>query len=395
MVNVSTDRSLRMNGAAWTLIEKENRHPYPTQVDLIAIQAAQTSSATTVKIIHLPSYSVNPYQRYLITAQTALGHQAAEGGEGGNFFRTALFKWKADVLHFHWLHPYLLRPQRCASILRSCRFLAETTILRLTGTRLVWTIHNLSNHDNHQISTERFFSSAFARLCCLRIAHSTEAARLAEQHFRLKPSCVSVIPHPSYVGLYPDSITKEQARQQLQIPATAKVLLFIGRISIYKGITDLLDAFAALPESTHLIIVGDPMSDDLLSTLQAAADANPRIHLHARRFADEEIQTFMRAADIAVYPYRQILTSGAVILGMSFGSFAVAPDTPSLRETLHPQGAAFFKPGDRASLQAAIRNALDADLDAGGNLNYQRACEWSLQRIAAQTLQAIQQAIGR
>ena len=49
---------------------------------------------------------------------------------GGNFFRTARFKWKADILHFHWVHPYILRPSRLGTVVRGTRFIAEVAALK-------------------------------------------------------------------------------------------------------------------------------------------------------------------------------------------------------------------------------------------------------------------------
>lgn len=342
-----------------------------------------------MKIVHLPSYQINPYQKNLVEAQRALGHETLEGGEGGNFLRTALFQWKADILHFHWLHPYMLRDNRLGSILRSLRFILEVLLIRMSGTRIAWTIHNLQNHDDHHTGIERFFTIIFTRFCRITIAHSEEAARLAEKRFLLPEGSVAVIPHPSYVGLYPDSVTRVEARQRLGIPQSAQVLLSIGRINAYKGIFDLLEAFQRLPETVHLVIAGSPENDSIRAKLEQVAANESRIHLFARRFKDEEMQYYFRAADVVVYPYRRILTSGAVILGMSFGACVVVPDIPTIRETVHPEGGTFFQPGDIDSLHTALLNALLGNTAEAGQKNYDVACNWRLSRIAEETIAQI------
>lgn len=340
-----------------------------------------------MKIVHLPSYSINPYQKNLVKAQTQLGHEALEGGEGGNFLRTALFRWRADIIHFHWLHPYLLKKGRAGSLFRSIRFVLEALILRFSGARVAWTIHNLKNHANLHTGIERCFTAIFARICCCRIAHSKEAARLAEKRFRLREGSVTVIPHPSYVGLYPDEISRAAARRKLGLSEETKVLLFIGRINAYKGVHDLLAALDSLQCRVELVVAGVPEDPSMADQLEAAAARNSRLHLFLGRFEDEEMQVYFRSADVVVYPYRQILTSGAVILGMSFGAFVVAPDVPTIRETVSPEGGVFFEPGNVESLRKAISTAIEMDGPGRGRRNYERASEWNLPRIAELTIE--------
>jgi len=342
-----------------------------------------------MKIVHLPSYAINPYQSNLAAAQRELGHDVLEGGGGGNFLRTALAEWKADLLHFHWLHPYTLRRSTAGSLLRSLRFLIEALILRLSGTRLAWTIHNLENHAGLHTGIERFVSILFARLCVVCFAHSEEAARLARKRFLLRRKRIAVIPHPSYVGLYPDSVTSEEARKELGVDPDRFVYLFLGRINAYKGVFDLIAAFRELPGKPVLLVAGVPEDPDTLDRLQAEARDLPGLRVWPERIPDERLQVFFRAADVAVYPYRGILTSGAVVLGMSFGSFLVVPDFPTIRETVAPGGGLFFVPGDPDSLKATLLDAQRVDPAKGGARNLEWARRWSLARVAESTVEAI------
>ena len=340
-----------------------------------------------MRIVHLPCYDDNPYQRDLIHAQSELGHTAWEGGGGGNFIKIALFKWKADVVHFHWLHPYLLRESASSSFLRATRFLLEVFLLKVSGARIVWTIHNLQNHDKRHVSIERAFTKRFARMCAVCIAHSHEAARQAAAYFEIPPGRIEVIPHASYVGMYPQAVSRETARARLGLGAKMPVLLFLGRIHEYKGVFDLIDCFGKTTEPSRLVIAGEPADEATAKRLRKAAKADPRVVPHPQRVPDEELQTYFAAADLVVFPYRDILTSGAVVLAMSFGKAVVAPDKPSIRETVPAEGGTFFKPQDLESLSHAIRDALASDLSAAGAANLQRAQDWSWAKTAEHTLE--------
>ena len=88
-----------------------------------------------MKVVHLPYYEDNAYQKLLMASLGKRGVETVPGGGGGNFFRTALWRWKADVLHFHWIHPYVLRPTVGGTLSRATRFLAEIISLKGSGQR--------------------------------------------------------------------------------------------------------------------------------------------------------------------------------------------------------------------------------------------------------------------
>jgi glycosyltransferase involved in cell wall biosynthesis len=77
------------------------------------------------------------------------------------------------------------------------------------------------------------------------------------------------------------------------------------------------------------------------------------------------MQVFLRAADAMVLPYRDVLTSGSAILGMTFGLPIIAPRIGCLPETL--EGCSIlYDPDEPWGLRAALDGALEADLAALG-----------------------------
>ena len=346
-----------------------------------------------MKIVHLPVYHDNDYQKLLMDAQREAGHVVVEGGGGGNFFRTALRIWKADVLHFHWLHPYLLRKSTLGSILRATRFLLEVSLLRLCGTRIVWTIHNLENHSQHHHQIEKRFTKQFARLCHHCITHSETAAEKASGKFLISKQKLKCVPHGNYIGIYPASITREDARRCLRISPDAYVYLFLGRIEKYKRVTDLIEAFKKVsnPRST-LVIAGRCSSAGLRREIEILSSDEPRIRLFLDRVENESLQVFFNAADVTVFPYRNILTSGAVVLAMSFRSRVIVPELPMIRETVAARDSLFFDPHSEDGLALALQQSQQKFRHRSeGRANFMKALEWNWDNIAAQTLAAYQE----
>jgi glycosyltransferase involved in cell wall biosynthesis len=163
------------------------------------------------------------------------------------------------------------------------------------------------------------------------------------------------------------------------------IFAFVGRIEPYKGITDLLDAFCEVKTDSHLLIAGKASHADLKGNIAMRAGAHSNIHFYPEFIPEDQLQLFMNAADVIVLPYLHILTSGTLVLAMSFGKPVVVPDFPSLREIVPEEGALWFRPGDCASLAMAMERAFGINLKSASEANFMRASGWSWHDIAVAT----------
>lgn len=116
----------------------------------------------------------------------------------------------------------------------------------------------------------------------------------------------------------PSDAERAEARRRLEIPAEARVALFVGRLTRDKGLADLEALAGSLAEGERLVAVGDPEplnEQDRLRT--AALERHPRVIL--RGHADD-VTPYYRAADLLVLPTRReglptvILEAGASAL---------------------------------------------------------------------------------
>jgi glycosyltransferase involved in cell wall biosynthesis len=298
-------------------------------------------------------------------------------------------KWKPDVVHFHWLHPYMIRSSALGTLARGLRLLLEVLVLRVWGVRIVWTLHNLQNHDRRFVRLERWLTRAFVRLTDRVIAHCPCAERLGRTAFAdRRRGRWAAIPHGSYIGRYPDSVTRAEAREQLGLAADELVFLFFGRIEPYKGVLELVAAFRAaeLPK-VRLVIAGRPADAEADRVLVGAVSACPAISYRPGFVPDTEVQVLMRAADVVALPFRDILTSSSVVLAMSFGRAVLAPALGCVPETVAAGHQLLYRPGDpngpRAALSAAVEHR--TELPAIGAANYRRAALETWDAVAERT----------
>jgi len=137
------------------------------------------------------------------------------------------------------------------------------------------------------------------------------------------------------------------------------LVLWQGIIFPYKGVDLLLRAWQRVEvsgSSAWLVIAGTG-SPDLLEEIreQVRELGLKRVKLHFRFISTEELVALYRAADVVVYPYRAITTSGALATGLALGKAIVASDLPVFRELLTDRESALLvDPLDVAALGEAL-----------------------------------------
>ena len=139
----------------------------------------------------------------------------------------------------------------------------------------------------------------------------------------------------------------------------ARRLLFFGTIRPYKGLEDLIEAFALLPADHHLTVVGETWEGwTLPASLIATSPAADRITFVNRYVTDAEVDEFFAAADLVVLPYRRSSASGPLHIAMSHGLPVVVTAVGGLVEAASPySGTRFTEPGKPEALAAAIAEA--------------------------------------
>jgi glycosyltransferase involved in cell wall biosynthesis len=292
------------------------------------------------------------------------------------------------VLHLHWTHEYL-KGSAGPTLVNRWRFVAQLRLLRRLGIRIVWTMHNLGGHDGSRHASEMAVHRELVGLADTVICHCAAAREAAIAAYGLGPADAAklhVVPHGSYVGAYPDRVAAAEVRGRLGLPAEGPVLLFLGAVRGYKGTDDLVAAFRAIEDpSARLLIAGKPRGAGIEEHLAGAAAADRRIVLALRYIEDAELQVWLRAADLVVLPFRDILTSGSAILALSFGRPVVAPALGCLPETVPAAAGVLYDPDVPDAVGEALRMALDGDLAAMGAAAQARADELDWGSIATAT----------
>ncbi|MGE5177402.1 MAG: glycosyltransferase [Hyphomicrobiales bacterium] len=185
-----------------------------------------------------------------------------------------------------------------------------------------------------------------------------EASRLAS---RAKGRPVRVHPHPSYDVFSAHPPTREAARAALG--ATGRVLLFFGYVRPYKGLADLLAALAlARGDAWDLLYVVGEFYEPRARYEEALAHPALRgkVRVVDRYVANEEVATYLAAADVVALPYRSATGSGIAQVAFGAGVPVIATRTGGLADVVEEGVSGFLvPPGDPAALARAIERFFD------------------------------------
>ena len=352
-------------------------------------------------VLAMPDYrDVNPYQLHLEEALEDRGVTITTDGRGGRWF-PVLQNLRAhgvpDVLHVHFFHQLMVASifsgpwPPVTSVLLSTRLVVELLVTKLLGTTLVWTAHDLMNHERRAMRTELVFKHLIIRFLCDDVVVHCEGAKdVVTDTYRLPDETrekMTVVPHGHFIDDYPNDVSRADARRQFGYGEDETVFLFFGWIRRYKNVPLLIETFQQLDDpDARLLVAGNPRTDDLEAAVTDRATTDDRVQTVLEFVPDEAIQRYMAAADVVVLPFRtdkqSLLTSGSALLAMSFGKPLIAPQIGCLGEAFDERGGIPYESTEPQALEAAMRDALDADLATMGRHNFRVAKRRDWESIA-------------
>src|SRR5207253_1153128 len=128
-----------------------------------------------------------------------------------------------------------------------------------------------------------------------------------DRYPRLRLVPAKVIPHGHFRSEYPNTISREEARARLNVASASVVYVYMGLIRPYKNVPGLVRVFADVKDpDAALVVAGMPITDDLRADVTNAADGDLRVRLDLRWIDDDEVQTYLNAADLVVLPFAEI-----------------------------------------------------------------------------------------
>lgn len=346
-----------------------------------------------------PDYSEsNPYQAELIAALQDDDIEVAcvHAHPWMPLLRGWIATGRPDRLHIHWITPFIGTNRWWISAVLGVRLLLEVMVLRLVGCRIVWTVHNLQAHEARNPRTDRTVRRLMAQLSHVLIAHCERARDRIETAYELAGRCpgpIEIIPHGHFGESYQTDLSRPAARQELDMSTEETMVLYVGNIRPYKNVPQLIESFKSVnPSGARLVVVGRPWTDSIRTDIEQRCLDDDRIHADLEFVPDSSLARYLTAADAVVLPFDGILTSGSVLLAMTFGRAVIVPDRGCPGELIGTAGGVAYEPDDPSGLERALEAVCSGtlDLDRMGARNRDLATSFRWESIARQTIDVYQ-----
>jgi len=266
----------------------------------------------------------------------------------------------ADIVHTHLVH-------------------ADTyggLAAKLRGARLVSTKHN---DDPFRTGAFRFVERGLTRLADRVVTITDSLRRFTVERVGIPAAKVETI-HYGLDG--PPPAWGENPSDP--VPAGARVLLAVARLTTQKGLDIAVRALPLLPDDTVLVVLGEGTERKALETLAHGLGIVDRVYLPGRV---PDVASWLTRASLLVHPARWEGFGLGVLEAMLAGLPVVASNISSLPElVVEGETGLLVPPDDSRALAGAVALALERpELGAAGRERAQR--EFSVARMTDKTLE--------
>jgi len=329
-------------------------------------------------ILQVPFVS-NPFFHQLSNELQKIGHTICTNSDK---FSSSITNF--DILHIHF-------PEFLCNKLHEVSKSSQHAIVsnyrnRLkrfcdSGTRIIWTVHNLKTRSKYKDIENELFNATIEFSHGIITPSDLGKDILLKEYPHSKNHKIAVIPHGNYIGVYPESFSREQARSLLNINDNEIVLLYFGLLRSYKNPTFVINAFKhanKINKNLRLLIVGKPFSLKTKLYLFYIDKFKQHIQVAQQYIPEQDVHIYFNASDIGIFAFNNSYMSGAVILAESFGLPIIAPALGSLPDYIDKSFGWTYIHNNLDDLTNKIRLAAKSDLKTMGNKarEFQKIYTW-------------------
>jgi glycosyltransferase involved in cell wall biosynthesis len=345
---------------------------------------------STLEVLFAPDWRAgNLYQELLAKAlrRHAVNVGFIDGYKRIFPLRRLLTSRGCDVFHLHWPEAYYQPKHDGFDWFRYKRFpfdLAGAT----NRCALATTAHNFIIRKPALLKSNIRHAHLQAGVV---FAHSALAKQRLIDALEVPPEKVRVIPHGDLSVSLGAPDTAAMARHKLRL-GSGKLAVVFGTVEPYKGLEEIIEWWQQIKPDITLAIAGKPVTPAYgLQILRQIGNSKNIVHRLAW-IPDQLLRLWLSAADVIIFNYRNVFTSGAANLARCYGIPIVLPrrlDTVVLDEpTPYVRRFTSFATDFGEQLLAAL--AVRPDFFAASS--WREACSWD--RVASLTAEGYCYAIA-
>ncbi|WP_157096444.1 glycosyltransferase [Microbacterium arborescens] len=232
--------------------------------------------------------------------------------------RFVFFTWRNallgryDVFHVHWPEALVRAKRAPVRVIKSLLFALLLARIRLLGTRVVRTHHNITPHASGG-AVEKHLCGILDTLVDTRVVLNTVTP--------VPPGARTVeIPHGDYI----ETFGRHGPAQR-----ESGLAICFGRIEPYKRVDLLARAFGGVSQEWRLRIVGRA-APEVRRHLEDVIGAEERVIGRFEFVSDADLVREVTAASVAILPYAEVHNSGVALVALSLGTPIIARTSASM-----------------------------------------------------------------
>ncbi|MHB0978205.1 MAG: glycosyltransferase [Minisyncoccota bacterium] len=274
----------------------------------------------------------------------------------GNTFELKNFSWakaflifnhkdEKNIIHVHWETNIYGSRYALISVARMILRFSMLFVLKISGVRIVWTMHNLEAHDYEHLWIDKIGKAIMWQIADRIII---QEKKIAEEKNNKK---VVWIPQGNYVGVYGESskIDQKILKKQNGFDENTILLLALGSIRPYKELPKLIEQVGVAINqgaNIHLLIAGK-LAGDYKKTIENVVKGKNFITLRSEYVPNEKIPEILNMADYTIYYYGESsLSSAAMIMSLSYGTPVITRNIPASEMVQEGKNGFIYKNND-------------------------------------------------
>jgi len=224
---------------------------------------------------------------------------------------------RTDIVFFNWIEDL---PDKHLGILQTFFFFLLFPYLKLSGKKVIWTLHNKRSHTNKKIFLKRIIFNILLAKSDLILTHAKEGLK----NIPSKTPAV-FFPHP----VKKDKIIKCYPKRDYDI-------LIWGTISKYKGIDGFIRFIAKSNQirKYKILIAGKITDAKLENFLCNMAKKYPDLNIINNFIEDEDLHEMIKSTKSVIFTYHSnsVLSSGALMDTIPYETKIIGPCTGAFRD---------------------------------------------------------------
>ncbi len=225
-------------------------------------------------------------------------------------------------------------------------FWTITTLVKIfTQSRILFICHNVIAHESKLL--DKLCTKLVLKKGDYFLVHSGED--LKNLRAIIPDADIKQSFHPTYEVFRSGSVSKEEARTQLEIEGN--IILFFGFVRPYKGLEYLLEAIPTITQDVdvQLLIVGEFWEgEEKYRTHIERLGIGKKIRIVNRYVPNEEVGAYFAAADLVVLPYTSATGSGIVQAAFGCHKPVVSTNVGCLPEMIDHEKTGYVIPAENS-----------------------------------------------